>query len=49
MKRLTKKEQEAIRKAKNAYQREYYRKNKEKKQEAISKYWLKKAAELGWI
>lgn len=49
MKKLTKKEQEAIRQAKNAYHREYLAKNKEKKKGYEQKYWLKKAVEYGLI
>jgi len=49
MKELTKKEKDAIKKARNAYMREYYQRTKEKKKEAINKYWLKKAEEYGFI
>lgn len=49
MKQLTKQEQEAIKKARNTYQREYNAKNKEKKKEYMQKYWLKKAVEYGLI
>lgn len=49
MKAQTKKEQEAIRKARNKYLREWKQKNPEKKKEYEQRYWLKKAIEYGLI
>lgn len=49
MKALTKKEQEAIKKAKREYLREWARKNKDKVKEYAKRHWLKKAAEYGLI
>lgn len=43
---MTDKEKEAMRKARNAYRREWNRKNPEKVKAAQEKYWLKKAAAL---
>lgn len=39
-------EKEAMRKAKNAYRREWNRRNPEKVKAAQERYWLKRAAEL---
>jgi len=42
---MTKAEKEAIRKLRNAYQREYYAKNKERCRQYQENYWLRKARE----
>lgn len=39
-------EKDAIRAAKNAYNREYYAKNRERIKENHNRYWLRKAAEM---
>jgi len=39
-------EKDAIRAAKNAYNREYYAKNRERIKENQNRYWLKKAAAM---
>ena len=43
---MTEKEKDAVRKARNAYRREWNKRNPEKVKAAQEKYWLKKAAEL---
>ena len=43
---MTKAEKEAIRKLRNAYQREYYAKNKERVRQYQENYWLRKAREM---
>ena len=42
---LTPEELEAARRARNAYQREWRRKNPEKVKATVARYWLRKAAE----
>lgn len=46
---MTDMQKDAMRRAKNAYRREWSRKNPEKVRAAQEKYWLKKAAELSDI
>lgn len=43
---MTEKEKKAVREARNAYRREWNRKNPEKVRAAQEKYWLKKAAAM---
>ena len=43
---MTEAEKESIRKARNAYRREWNKRNPEKVKAAQEKYWLRKAAEL---
>lgn len=43
---LTPEEKELIKKARNAYQKEWRRKNPDKVQATTARYWLKKAAEM---
>lgn len=49
MKNLTQREKEAARKAKNAYQKEWSKRNKEKVKEYQQNFWLKKAKQEGLI